>query len=179
MTERPFNPEQPATKIHGSDGSRFIQDGHFYGGPPHYKLISAPSVAHLAGVQDADGNVLTLNQLPPEQLQQLAQDMEIPGASGMNQADLAAAIAAESVLIETNASDVTGQVIAPVVEPVAPVVDLLAPPAVEPVVYTMEQLDDMKVTELRELAKTLGVNGRNKDDLIAEILAAQAKAAAE
>lgn len=166
MTERPFNPEQPATKIHGSDGSRFIQDGHFYGGPPHFRLICAPVIGHLAGVQEQDGTLRSLAELSRDELLPLAQGMEIAGAAGMTQADLAQAIGAEPV---EPLSD----------QAVAPLAALPEQAPGEAVQHTLEQLDDMKVAELRELAKTLGVSGRNKDDLIAEILAAQAKAAAE
>jgi hypothetical protein len=126
MTKRVFNPEQDAISVHGSDGTRFIQDGHCYGAPPLHFLISAP------GDEPVD-------------------------------------------------EPVDEKVDEPADEPVDEKVDEPADdkPAPLAVLSTMEELEAQTVAELRVLAKSYGVNGRNKDDLIAEILAAQAKVAAE
>lgn len=70
-------------------------------GNPRVRIAkSEPELeGHLAGVVDADGNVVELADMPAEQLQAIAADMGIEGAEQFNAAELADAIGAEPVTI--------------------------------------------------------------------------------
>jgi hypothetical protein len=135
MSKRPFNPVQAFVAVIGSDGSRFMQEGHFYGTAPLYTLIDFPGSAAVgtgirgdtalnAGVAAVDGVVVT------------------------------AAPGAEKVLGGT------------------------APKEPLPV-YLMEQLEALDLPALRVIGDQYGVKGRSKVDLVADVMEAQAKAAAE
>lgn len=64
---------------------------------------SQPVLGTLAGVQEKDGTVTTLPQLPREQLLVLARDMEIKDAESMTDDELVKAIAAEPAeVVEDN-----------------------------------------------------------------------------
>lgn len=130
MSKRAFNPEMDSVAVIGSDGSRYLQEGVFYGAEPDYRLIGEP-------VQPAEDFELIVGAGAGPEAGPGATDPAVPA------------------------------------DPVEPV------QTATPKSFTFEELEALEMPELRVIGDALGVKGRSKVDLVAEINAAQSKAAAE
>lgn len=65
--------------------------------------VSNPLEGTIAGVQEHDGTVKSLDDMTVAELKQLAEDMEIEGFKGMKKAELVAAIGATKVEVPADA----------------------------------------------------------------------------
>lgn len=161
MTKPAFDPSADALEVFGTDGSRFLQNGVFYGAPPAYSVIEAQPEPEA----EIDGEPVVADE-----------DGSTEGEVGaLDTGALAEAMAVDPALVE-EAAAVASNVLG-----IAPVPLAVAPLASKALTMDMDALEELTVEELTELAEPLGIPTRKvrKADLVAAILAEQAKVAAQ